>query len=152
MSSAVFGWCGKILKVDLTHASVIELDTMDYADRFLGGRGLATRIYWDEVGPDVHAFDPENCLILMNGPLGATGALGASRCAVVGKSPMLMPEGFCYGNLGGHFPAALKRAGYDGVVITGCAERPSYLWINKGKAELRDAATLNSALPSLIQR
>jgi aldehyde:ferredoxin oxidoreductase len=142
MTSGISGWCGKILKVDLSDSRITELDTMDYAERFLGGRGIATRIYWEEVGPDIGALDPENCLILMNGPLGATGALAASRCAVVGKSPMLMPEGFCYGNLGGYFPPALKKAGYDGVVITGCAERPSYLWINDGKAEIRDAASL----------
>ncbi|MBW2326961.1 MAG: hypothetical protein JRF45_10860 [Deltaproteobacteria bacterium] len=76
---------------------------MDYADRFLGGRGIATRIYWEEVGPEVGAFDPENRLILMTGPLGVTGVQGASRFEVVGKSPMRMPEGFCYGNLGGFF-------------------------------------------------
>jgi len=104
MTSKPFGWCGKILKVDLTHGSLTELDTMDYADRYLGGRGIATRIYWDEVGPEVGALDPENCLILMNGPLTATGALAASRCAIAGKSPMLTPEGFCYGNLGDIFP------------------------------------------------
>jgi aldehyde:ferredoxin oxidoreductase len=142
MTSEVFGWCGKILRIDLTHAETTDLATMDYADRFLGGRGLATRIYWDEVSPTVSAFDPENCLVLMSGPLAATGVPGASRFAVLSKSPMLMPEGFCYGNLGGYFGPALKKAGYDGVVITGCAERPSYVWIHDGKAEIRDASAL----------
>ncbi|PLX52960.1 MAG: aldehyde ferredoxin oxidoreductase, partial [Desulfobacteraceae bacterium] len=103
MAVNTFGWCGKILNVDLSNSRVTERDTMDYAERFLGGRGIATRIYWEEVGPDVGAFDPENRLILMSGPLGATGVQGASRFEVVGKSPMLLPEGFCYGNLGGFF-------------------------------------------------
>jgi aldehyde:ferredoxin oxidoreductase len=142
MSSEPFGWCGKILKVDLSDPRITELDTMDYADRFLGGRGIATRVYWDEVSPEVGALNPENCLILMSGPLAGTGVPGASRFSVVGKSPMLMPEGFCYGNLGGFFAPALKGAGYDGVVITGRAERPTYLWIHDGKAELRDASAL----------
>jgi aldehyde:ferredoxin oxidoreductase len=142
MTSEIYGWCGKILKVDLTNARITELDTMDYAARFLGGRGIATRIYWDEVGPNAGALDPENCLILMSGPLGATGVPGASRFAIVGKSPMRMPEGFCYGNLGGYFAPALKKAGYDGVVVTGSADRPSYVWINDGKAEVRDARAL----------
>jgi len=115
---------------------------MDYADRFLGGRGVAARIYWDEVGPEVGAFDQENCLILMNGPLTATGAQGASRFEAVGKSPMTLPEGFCYGNLGGFFGPYLKRAGYDGIVVTGCAERPSYIWIHDEKSEIRDASFL----------
>ncbi|UCG12013.1 MAG: hypothetical protein JSU72_16075 [Deltaproteobacteria bacterium] len=142
MTASIYGWCGKILKIDLSELRVTELNTMDYADRFLGGRGIATRIYWEEVGPDVSAFDPENHLILMSGPLGATGAQGASRFEVVGKSPMLMPEGFCYGNLGGFFGPYLKRAGYDGVVISGRSERPVYLWIHDGKTQILDASVL----------
>ena len=142
MPSEVSGWTGKILKVDLTNSKVSELDTMDYADRFLGGRGVATRIYWDEVDPETGAFDPENRLILMTGPLGATGVQGASRFEVVGKSPMLKPEGFCYGNLGGYFGPHLKKAGFDGVVVHGAAEKPSYIWINDGRAEIRDASSL----------
>jgi aldehyde:ferredoxin oxidoreductase len=72
------------------------MDIMPYADRFLGGRGIATRIYWEEVLPGTGAFDPENRLIFMTGPLVATGTQGAARCILIGKSPMLMPEGFCY--------------------------------------------------------
>jgi len=142
MAANIFGWCGKILNVDLSNARITERDTMNYADRFLGGRGIATRIYQEEVGPDVGAFDPENRLILMSGPLGATGAQGASRFEVVAKSPMLMPEGFCYGNLGGFFGPYLKRAGYDGVVISGRSEKPVYLWIHDGKAQILDASLL----------
>ena len=142
MAADIFGWCGKILTVDLSNSRVTERDTMDYAERFLGGRGIATQIYWEEVGPDVSAFDPENRLILMSGPLGATGVQGASRFEVVGKSPMLMPEGFCYGNLGGFFGPYLKRAGYDGIVISGRSEKPVYVWIHDGKTKILDASLL----------
>ncbi len=142
MGFEIYGWCGKILKADLTHNKITEIDTADYADRFLGGRGIATRIYWDEVSPGVGALDPQNRLILMTGPLGATGAQGASRFEVVGKSPMSVPEGFCYGNLGGYFAPFLKKAGYDGIVVTGRASNPSYIWINDGRAEILDASLL----------
>jgi aldehyde:ferredoxin oxidoreductase len=142
MTTSTYGWCGKILKIDLSDLRISELETMDYADRFLGGRGIATRIYWEEVGPKVRAFDPENHLIFMTGPLGATGAQGGSRFEVVGKSPMLMPEGFCYGNLGGFFGPFLKKAGYDGVVISGRSPKPVYLWIHDGKAEILDGSSL----------
>lgn len=142
MAINTYGWCGKILKVDLTQQKSIELNTMDYADRFLGGRGIATRIYWDEVKPTVSAFDPANCLIFMTGPVAATGAQGASRFEVVGKSPMLLPERFCYGNLGGFFGPAMKRAGYDGVVITGQAAKPVYLFIHDSAVQIVDAAAL----------
>jgi len=142
MAADIYGWCGKILNVDLSNSRVTERDTMDYADRFLGGRGIATRIYWEEVGPDVGALDPENRLILMSGPLGGTGVQGASRFEAVGKSPMLMPEGFCYGNLGGFFGPYLKRAGYDGIVISGRSEKPVYVWIHDGKTKILDASLL----------
>ncbi|MFH2219168.1 MAG: aldehyde ferredoxin oxidoreductase N-terminal domain-containing protein [Pseudomonadota bacterium] len=142
MTSNIYGWCGKILYVDLSNSQTTERDTMDYADRFLGGRGIATRIYWETVKPDVKAFDPENRLILMTGPLGATGAQGASRFEVVGKSPMLMPEGFCYGNLGGFFGPYLKRAGYDGVVLSGRSEKPVYIWIHDKTVQILDASFL----------
>jgi aldehyde:ferredoxin oxidoreductase len=142
MTTSIYGWCGKILKIDLSESRISELKTMDYANRFLGGRGIATRIYWEEVGPSVSAFDPENHLIFMTGPLGATGAQGASRFEVVGKSPMLMPEGFCYGNLGGFFGPFLKKAGYDGVVISGRSAGPVYLWIHDGEAQILDGSLL----------
>ena len=97
MKTGLHGWCGQILKVDLSIGRTSAMDTEPYADRFLGGRGVATRIYWEEVLPGSGAFDPENRLIFMTGPLVATGTQGAARCMVIGKSPMLMPEGFCYG-------------------------------------------------------
>jgi aldehyde:ferredoxin oxidoreductase len=142
MADGTYGWTGKILKVDLGAHKTTELHTMDYADRFLGGRGVASRIYYDLVKPETGALDPENCLILMNGPLTATGAQGASRFEAVARSPMTLPEMFCYGNMGGFFGPALKRAGYDGIVIVGKAARPSYVWICDGKAEILDAGFL----------
>ena len=129
MVDQMFGWAGKILKVDLTRSDVVELDTMEYAGRFLGGRGIATRLYWEEVAPEAGALEPGNCLILMTGPLGATGVQGASRFEVVSKSPMLLPEGFCYGNLGGYFAPYLKKAGYDGIAVSGRADRLSAMAI-----------------------
>jgi aldehyde:ferredoxin oxidoreductase len=142
MAADIYGWCGKILVVDLSNSRITERATMKYADRFLGGRGIATRIYWEEVRPDVGAFDPDNRLILMTGPLVGTGVQGASRFEVVGKSPMRIPEGFCYGNLGGFFGPYLKRAGYDGIVIFGRSKKPVYVWINDGKTKILDASLL----------
>lgn len=142
MDPGTNGWCGKILFVDLSNRRLDERETAAYADLYLGGRGIATRIYWEAVGQGVGAFDPGNHLIFMTGPLGATGAQGAARFVVVGKSPMLRPEGFCYGNLGGYFGPHLKRAGFDGVIIYGASENPVYLLIEDGKAEIRDAGKL----------
>jgi len=142
MSAHTNGWCGRILEVDLSNGRFSERGTRVYAKDYLGGRGIATRIYWELADSGVSAFDPANLLIFMTGPLGATGAQGASRFVVAGKSPMRYPEGFCCGNLGGYFGPHLKRAGFDGIVITGAADTPLYLLIEDGKAELRDAASL----------
>jgi aldehyde:ferredoxin oxidoreductase len=138
-----YGWCGQILKIDLSSEVVTEIETRPYADRFLGGRGIATRLYWEYVPATVKAFDPENHLIFMTGPLTATGAQGASRFEVVGKSPMLMPEGFCYGNMGGYWGPALKRAGFDGLMVYGKANRPVYLFISDGQLRIEDAAAIH---------
>jgi aldehyde:ferredoxin oxidoreductase len=78
----------------------------------------------------------------MTGPLVATGVQAANRLSVVSKSPMAYPEGYCYGNIGGFFGAELKKAGFDGVVITGRASKPVYLLIQDGEADLRDASSL----------
>lgn len=145
MHPSIYGWCGKVLNVDLSTASFSELSMQPYLDRFLGGRGIATRLYWENVSADTGAFDPQNHLIFMTGPLTATGAQGASRFEVVGKSPMLLPEGFCYGNVGGYWGPALKRTGFDGIMVSGKARQPVYLLVADGKAELRDAAGIQFA-------
>jgi aldehyde:ferredoxin oxidoreductase len=142
MNAHTNGWCNKILFADLSNRRLDEWETAAYAGLYLGGRGIATRIYWETVGKGVGAFDPENHLIFMTGPLGGTGAQGAARFVVAGKSPMRQPEGFCYGNLGGYFGPYLKRAGFDGIVICGASEHPVYLLIEDGKAEICDAAEL----------
>jgi len=136
------GWMGKILHVDLSDSKISEIETQPYAEKYLGGRGLASRLYREKVTPGVKAFDPENRLIFMTGPLLATGAQGASRMSVSGKSPMAYPEGYCYGSIGGHFPAEIKRAGWDGIIIDGRASKPVCLSINNDKVEISDASSL----------
>jgi aldehyde:ferredoxin oxidoreductase len=136
------GWMGKILHIDLSSSKISKFSTQPYAEKYLGGRGIASRIYWETVKPEIGAFDSANHLIFMTGPLVATGAQGATRMSVVGKSPMAYPEKYCYGNIGGFFGAELKRAGFDGLVITGRASKPVYLWINNNHIELRDASSL----------
>ncbi|MGD9142462.1 MAG: aldehyde ferredoxin oxidoreductase N-terminal domain-containing protein [Dehalococcoidia bacterium] len=136
------GWMGKILHVDLTGNKTSEIPTQLYAEKYLGGRGIASRLYWEKVTPDVKAFDPDNRLIFMSGPLLATGVQGAARMCVTAKSPMTYPEGYCYGSLGGYFPSDMKRAGWDGIIIDGRAENPVCLVINNDRVEIKDATHL----------
>lgn len=137
------GYAGKILKVDLTAGEFSYLNTADYAKDYIGGRAIAQRLYWEMVKPDTPAFAPDNCLIFMTGVLTGTGAPSSARMTLVGKSPATYPReiNFC-SNMAGGFGPALKREGYDGLIITGKSERPVYLLIQNGTPELRDAADL----------
>jgi aldehyde:ferredoxin oxidoreductase len=137
-----FGYAGKILRVDLSSGTTTEVPTSDYADRFLGGRGVMSKIYWDEVSPEVSAFDPENRLMFATGPLAGLPEIGSGRCEVTGKSPAPAPEHFCYCNLGGRWGAQLKFAGYDAIVVHGRSEKPVYLFIHDDGTQLRDASPL----------
>ena len=112
----MFGYAGKILRVDLSSGSISELPTIDYADRFLGGRGIAEALYWDEVPPEANAFDAENALIFATGPLAGVPMFGGARWLVYSKSPATFPEHSCSCNLGGDWGLRLKSAGYDAVL------------------------------------
>jgi aldehyde:ferredoxin oxidoreductase len=136
------GYCGKILRVDLSSGVCSDLPTADYAGRFIGGRGIACKLYWDEASPDTGALDPDNPLIFMTGPLCGFTGLSGSRWGIYGRSPAMSPERFSYCNLGGSWGAHLKFAGYDGVVVHGSSDRPVYIFIDDGKAGIRDASGL----------
>jgi aldehyde:ferredoxin oxidoreductase len=137
-----FGYAGKILKVDLPLGDTSVLDTNDYSDRFLGGRGIAAKVYWDEVQPDTEALGEDNHLICMTGPLAGFTGFAGCRWQICGKSPLMEPNSFSYANLGGSWGAWLKYSGYDGLVIRGKADHPTYLLIRNGKVEVKDAAHL----------
>ena len=139
--SEQYGYAGKILRADLSSGSVTDTPTAEYA-AFLGGRGFAAKIYWDEVSPEIGAFDEGNRLIFALGPLAGIPVVSASRWGIYGKSPTTDPETFCYGNLGGRWGAELKFAGYDAIVAQGKSEKPVYLFLHDGVVELRDASVL----------
>ena len=134
------GYAGTILRVNLSDGSVDRMPTEGYDDLFLGGRGIAAKIYWDEVPPGTDAFDPENRLIFITGPVAGVPGFGGSRWQVCGKSPI--HNRFSYCNLGGSWGAELKFAGYDGLVVYGQADRPVYLLVDGDRVEIREAAHL----------
>ncbi|MBM3157843.1 MAG: aldehyde ferredoxin oxidoreductase, partial [Chloroflexi bacterium] len=117
--SELYGYAGKILRVDLSTGTITRVPTSDYARRFLGGRGIAAKIYWDEVPPEVRAFDPANRLIFATGPVAGLKGISGSRWVVCGKTALTTPEHFNYANLGGDWGAQLKLAGYDALVVQG---------------------------------
>ncbi|MCJ7625486.1 MAG: hypothetical protein MUO76_18485 [Anaerolineaceae bacterium] len=138
-----FGWVGKILWVNLSEMSTHTVDTLEYGPKYIGGRGIAARIAWEFIPRGVKAFDPENLLIFMTGPLSGTTAPFSGRTSVGGLSPQGWPhEWFSRSNFGGHWGPSLKYAGYDGVVVEGKADHPVTLWINDDDISFRDAGNL----------
>jgi len=140
--SEIYGWTGKILRINLSSSETSTIDTMNYVPAFLGGVGIASRIAWEELAVGVDAFDPENLLFIMVGPLTGTLASGAGRVEVLGIAPQQHPPIFSRSGMGGHWGAALKYAGYDGVIVEGQAEKPVYVWIDDGKVEILEAQNL----------
>ncbi len=134
------GYSGKILRVNLSSGEITTAPTEKYAKRFLGGRGIALKIHWDEVPPAIKALDPENRLVFMTGPVAGVPGFAGSRWQVSGKSPVHDQWSYC--NLGGAWGAQLKFAGYDGIIIQGKSNKLVYLLIEDDKVELRDASPL----------
>jgi aldehyde:ferredoxin oxidoreductase len=139
--SNIPGYAGKILRVNLSTGKIkSKVLDREFALGFLGGNGFGTKILWDEVDASVQPFSPDNRLIFAVGPLTGTIYPTGGRFEVIGKSPLTGIYGDA--NAGGHFAPKLKQAGFDAVVVQGRAEKPVYLWLHDGQAELRDGMSL----------
>lgn len=137
----MYGYIGKLLRVNLSSQDV-QINDLNEEDirKFIGGVGLATKIIYEEVSPETLAFDSENKLILMTGPLTGTFVPGTGRYVVCAKSPSTNAWGEAHA--GGFWARELKRTGYDGVIIEGKSEKPVYLWISNGEVEINNADSL----------
>ena len=135
------GYAGKTLWVDLSRGK-LEDEALDegLCRQFIGGYGLGARILFSRQKAGVDPLGPNNILGLTTGMLTGTPSISASRYIMVGKSPLT--GGWGDANSGGNVGPYLKFAGYDNIFFTGIAEKPVYLFINNGKAELRDASHL----------
>jgi aldehyde:ferredoxin oxidoreductase len=135
------GWTGTILRVDLTAMS-LKKEALDpkLAKKFIGGRGLGSKIIYDEVDATIDPLSPENKLIFAAGPLNGTFAPSASHYNVVTKGPLTGT--IAASSSGGMFGPMLKFAGYDMIIVEGMASKPVYLWIKDAEVEIRSAEDL----------
>lgn len=141
MSIFAGGYAGQILYVNLSDGSMVKKPLeREFVLKYIGGRGFSSRILWEELGPHLDPFSPENVLILAAGPLSGTPAPSASRLIIAAKSPMT--GGIGDASSGGYFAPELKYAGFDAIVFKGRSPEPVYLWVEDGKAELRSAKRL----------
>jgi aldehyde:ferredoxin oxidoreductase len=135
------GWNRKVLRVNLTKGTCTpEPLNMQWADEYLGSRGLATKYFVEEVDPKVDPLSPDNKMIMTTGPLTGTMASTGGRYSVVTKGPLT--GAIACSNSGGYFGAELKFAGWDQIIFEGKSEKPVYLFLENDKAELRDASHL----------
>jgi len=135
----MYGYTGKLLYVNLTTK---ELEIKDLSENlarsFIGGHGLGAKILYDEMKADTPVFSEESLLGFLSGSLNNTGGFFGGRYMVVSKSPV--SRGINDANSGGFFGTAMKKAGFDGVIVRGISETPVYIFLDNGRAEIRDAS------------
>ncbi len=130
-----------LLRVDLENQDhTVEHLGEEQVKKFIGGRGMATKIIWDEVGEDVEPLEPENKLILAAGPLTGLPIPSSGKLVVASKSPLT--NGYGDGNIGTTAGVQLRKAGYDGVVFEGATEKPVHVHITDDGVEFRDGSKL----------
>jgi aldehyde:ferredoxin oxidoreductase len=132
------GWCGKVLRVNLSSGAIAS-EALDptVARDYIGGRGFGIHYLTREVIPTCDPLGPDNKIIMAAGPLTGTAAPTGARYVVTTKSPLT--GAITCSNSGGNFPAELRRSGHDAIILEGVSARPVYLWIHNGTAELRPA-------------
>ena len=135
------GFTGKILHVDLTnHKIEIEEPTEEFYRHYAGGSLMGLYYLWNNTPQGADPLSPENTLTFaLSAPTGLPVS-GQSRCTATCKSPS--SGGVADSQAGGFWPAELKYAGFDAIVVKGASENPVYLWVKDGEAEIRDAAHL----------
>ncbi len=135
------GYAGKVLKINLTEGSI---ETIKYSNavlrKYLGGTALGAKLLYDMVPRDIDFDDPKNIVFIGTGPLNGTSIGGSGSVSIVTKGALT--GGATSSQANGLFGAYMKFSGFDGVLLTGCAEKWQYLVLENGKAELRDASDL----------
>lgn len=139
----VSGYCNRLLRIDLTHGrcTVAPLPDEAMLRKYVGGVALGMKLLLDETFPGQQATDPDAPLIMLTGPLAGTAAPGSSDLTIVTLN-FNIPYGAATGQSTGFWAAYLRHAGYDGVVVTGRAKNPVFLWIDDEKVAIRDASAL----------
>ncbi|NVM55978.1 MAG: aldehyde ferredoxin oxidoreductase family protein, partial [Candidatus Helarchaeota archaeon] len=135
------GYMEKIARINLSDGSIkIEEKDEDFAKTYVGGSGFGARFLYDEIPPETDPLSADNKIYFFTGPFVGTRAPSAGRFMVISKSPLTGMYGEA--NCGGNWGPMLKFAGFDGVICEGKAEKPTYLWINDGEIEFKDATAL----------
>lgn len=145
----ISGYFKILLDINLTTGQIKKTQIpQNDLENFIGGRGLGAKILWDRLKPNTNPLSPENVLLFLTGPFNGFPIPSSSRICVVTKSPRTSPVNsknehastITYTNMGGFFAPELRFAGYDGIAITGKADKPIYINIVDEKVEILDAS------------
>ena len=137
----MYGWTGKFLRVNLEkNKAVADRYEESIARDFLGGRGFAVKILWDELEPATDALSPSNKLVFAAGPLTGWPLPSSGKLIVAAKSPLT--GGYGDGNIGSFVAVQMRKAGYDAIIIEGKAKKPTLLVIQDEAARFLDAKDL----------
>ena len=143
------GYYGRMLEVNLSSGKIEKTRIPDSdLQHFLGGRGLGAKILYDRLKPGTDPFSPDNILMFMTGPFVGYPIPSSSRTCVITKSTRTSPvekkyehsSTLSYANMGGFFGPELKYAGYDGLLVTGKADKPVYILIEDDQVSIEDAS------------
>ena len=128
------GWTGQILRVNLTNRTHrVETFSEDFATTWIGGRGFAVKILYDELAPGIDPLGPENKLVVAVGPISGIPAPNTGKTIVAAKSPAT--GGYGDGNLGTRVTDQIRKAGYDALIVEGRADSPTMLYIEDDRVE-----------------
>lgn len=132
------GWTGNILRINLSLKNFKkEIFSEEFAKKWVGGRGFAVKILWDELKPGIDPLGPDNKLIVALGPISGIPAPNTGKTVVAAKSPLT--GGYGDGNIGSRVTDNLRKAGYDLLIVEGKAEAPEYIYIEDEKVEILPA-------------
>jgi aldehyde:ferredoxin oxidoreductase len=135
------GYQGKYLRINLTNRTIKEEKiNPEWQRNFLGGRGLAARFYYNEIGNDIKPLSSDNKLIFFTGPLTGTTGPATTKIGLATKSPETRQ--YLCSNGGGFFGPHLKKSGYDGLIIEGKANTPVYILIEDNQIKIEKGGNL----------
>lgn len=137
----MLGYKNQVLRINLSDLTYkVEALNMDWAEKYIGSKGLAIRYLYDELKPGIDPLGKDNKLLLTTGPLTGTPVPCSGKLSIAAKSPATGTINDC--SIGGHAALKIKYAGYDMVIFEGTLDKPGYVVIENDKVTFEDASSL----------
>ena len=140
--STIYGWAGKVLRVNFTTGAITTEDTLPKYHDYIGGMGIGYKVIWDEVPLDTHPYDEASKAVIAVGPLTATGVPCSGRTNITMLSAWSKGFSIVDAHMGGHIAHNIKFAGYDAIILEGKSATPVYLKIDDANVTIEDATDL----------